>query len=690
MKKTNQTSFDIAVIGAGSAGLTAAISLSSAGKSVLLIEKDKPGGECTHSGCVPSKALLHSAKNQHIAQTTDSVTAFEYTRERIDHIYQEETPEVLESHGITVVKGEASFKTKCSVEVSGTEYSFKKAVIATGSGPRMIDIPGLDDKYILTNQNFFELTEMPKRLLVIGSGPIGMELSQAAAMLGSEVTIASIDTRFGKLEDPSVSELLEKKFISMGINIMLESNMTEVSGNTAVFTVGDKEKLKEKRVEFDKILIAVGRVPNLPAGLETAGIDYKPYGVVVNKNYRTTNRSIYAVGDVSQRLKFTHTANDTARGVVKHILTKGLLGYKEKNVPKVTYTSPEVAQVGISYADAVLKYGEDDIVRIETPYSTNDRAKTDNAEAGLAVVTVRRVSGKILGANIIGQSAGEILASYTLAMDQGISMWKLSSTIYPYPTISQVVKKSGDQFSVQTLSNAKGEVKHIAKKHAAKLFALIFWSLLLYFFYDYKTTNNLSVKDMVRTMYDFMVSNPLGPVLYMAAYVLRPLIFFPATVLTALSGALFGLPLGVLFTIIGENGSANLAYWIGRFFGKDAHLEDSKLLGPFVKRSRKDPFIAVLLMRFLYVPFDLTNYGSGIMKIKWSAYALATLIGILPGLVTFVALGASVDIDTLLNAESFKDLIGGFDPKIFAFSVALFVGSIIMAKYFKKRHASAQ
>ncbi len=680
-------SFDVAIIGAGSAGLTAAISLSAAGKSVLLVERDKPGGECTHSGCVPSKALLHSAKTQYISGKTDSVSALEYTQNRIDHIYAEETPEILESHGITVISGEASFKTRCSISVNGTDYGFKKSIIATGSSPRMIEIPGLDGKYVLTNQNFFEQTELPKRLLVIGSGPIGMELSQAAAMLGSEVTIASIDTSFARFEDPDVGKILEQKFNDLGVRIMLESSIVQVSGNTAIFETVSENNKKEVQVEFDKILIAIGRVPNLPKGLAAAGIKSKPYGVVVNSNYRTTNRSVYAIGDVSQQFKFTHTANDTARGVVKHILTKGILGYKKKSVPKVTYTSPEVAQVGISYTDAVAKYGQDNIVRINTPYSTNDRAKTDNAENGLVVVIAKRLSGKILGANIIGQSAGEILASYTLAMDHGVSMWKLSGTIYPYPTISQVVKKSGDQFSVQTLSNIKSELIYFAKKHAAKLFALIFWSSLLYWFYHFKSVNNYDTKAVVSMLYDFIVTHPAGPITYMAIYVLRPLIFFPATILTALSGALFGLPLGILYTIIGENGSANLAYWIGRFFGKDAHLEDSKLIGPFISRSREDPFIAVLLMRFLYVPFDLTNYGSGIMKIKWSAYAMATLIGILPGLVTFVALGASINVDTLLSAQSFKDLAGGFNPIIFAFSIGLFVTSIALARYFKKRHA---
>lgn len=680
IKKNN---FDVVVIGAGSAGLTAAISLSGAGKNVLLVERDLPGGECTHNGCVPSKALLHQAKTG----SKDSQSALEYTRERIQYIYAEETPEKLAKHGTEFIRGEAVFNDKCSISIDGAVYGYKKCIIASGSSPRMLDISGLDKKYILTNQNFFEQKTLPKKLLVIGSGPIGMEMSQAAALLGSEVTIVSNAERFAHLEDAAISQIALEKFQSMGITIHLNSVVDECIGQQAIVKNLDNSSNHEHRIDFDMVLVAVGRVPNLPEGLGHAGIQSNKHGITVDGKYRTTNKHVYAVGDVSQRLKFTHTANDTARGVVKHILSRGFLGYKESAVPKVTYTQPEIAQVGLSWEQAVKKYGEDNVIRMETPYSTNDRAKTDGSEDGLAIIIAKRLSGKILGANIIGQSAGEILSNYTLAINQKISLWKLSSTIYPYPTISQIVKKSGDQFAVETVSNLKTELLQVLKKHATKLTALLFWGVLLWWVWSYKNAQDMSNRDIIRMMYDFLVTNPLGPVLYMMAYVLRPLIFFPATVLTALSGALFGLWLGILFTIIGENGSANLAYWIGRFFGKDSHLEDNRLFGKFIVKARKEPFVAVLLMRFLYVPFDLTNYGSGIMGIKWRAYALATVIGILPGLITFVALGASVNIDVILSAEKISDLAGSIDPRMLAFTIILFVGSLLFAKFFKKKHA---
>ena len=687
MKQTEHT-YDVVVIGAGSAGLTAAISLSGAGKSVLLVERDLPGGECTHNGCVPSKALLYHAKQQKVKGSQDSQAALAYARERIAYVYAEETPDKLAEHGLTTIKGTASFRDRCSVEVAGTVYTYKKCILATGSSPRLLEVPGLEEKDILTNQNFFEQTSLPPRLLVIGSGPVGMELSQAAALVGSQVTMVSKAERFAHVEDPAISARAAQAFESLGIEVYLQARVHKVAGSQATLVYQDAEgQEKEKKVTFDKVLVAIGRVPNLPGGLKEAGINFDRHGIDVDGTYRTSNRHVYAIGDVSQRLKFTHTANDTARGVVKHILTRGLLGYKESAVPKVTYTAPEIASVGLSWEEAVKKYGEESLLRLETPYTTNDRAKTDQAEEGLVVVIARRLSGKVLGANIIGQSAGEILSNYTLAINQGVSLWKLSSTIYPYPTISQIVKKSGDQFALATMSKLGEELRGLLKRHATKIFALLFWAVLLWWIFTLKASYGMSNREVAGMLFGFLSNNLWGPLLYMLVYVLRPLIFFPATVLTALSGALFGLPLGILFTVIGENGSANLAYWVGRFFGNDAHLEDNRLFGRFVKKAQDEPFIAVLLMRFLYVPFDLTNYGSGIMKIRWRAYALATVIGILPGLITFVALGASLDLEVLLGAEKVSDLAGSINPWMLVFTVVLFLGSLLLARFFKKKYA---
>lgn len=691
-----KTSFDIVVIGAGSGGLTAAVGFTKVGKTVLLIEREHMGGECTNSGCVPSKALLHHAKAYYQATTiagtnTETETyrqqAFTYVRKKIDDILADETPATFEKMGMTVIMGEAEFTAPCRIQVGDTVYEYKTAIVATGSSPRLIDVPGLDQNTVLTNQNIFALEQIPDRVLVIGAGPIGLEMGQALALLGSKVTIAAIDSEFARLEDVAIRPILLEKFQSLGITIELSAFIQKVENGVAVFDrkVGDAVT-GTFCVPFDTVLVAIGRVPNLPQGLEVAVIKADVHGIIVDSQHRTSNKYVYAIGDVAQRLKFTHTADDTARQVVTRIVSHGLLRvHNKKAVPKVTYTLPEVAQVGLSWEAATNKFGEDRLMRIEVPFTQSDRAKTDDDTTGLLVVVARRLNGMVLGAHIIGPAAGEILSIFTLAIDRKISLWKLRSLIYAYPTYSLVVKKAGDQFFSRQLDDLKTDVMRALKRHTPKLIALVFWVSLIYTFQNYRIENDLSYFDVLLSLVDFFTSTLWGPVVYIAMYALRPLILFPATLLTALSGTLFGFWWGIVFTIIGENASANFAYWIGRFFGKDMKLEDS-LIGNWVEALRARPFGTVLFMRLFYVPFDLTNYGSGILKIKWSSYFIATLIGIMPGVTTFVALGAALDLEHFSeNGLSFN----AFDQRFLILSVVIFVVSLGLSRLLKRWQAKA-
>lgn len=683
--------YDIVVIGAGSGGLTTAVGFAKAGKSVLLVEREHMGGECTNSGCVPSKALLHVAKKYHQAvaisgkndtNETYRTNALEYVRDTIAHILAEETPETFEKLGITVVSGEATFTAPCTIKVANTTYRYNRAVIATGSSPRMIDVPGIDAKDILTNQNVFQIEKIPERLLVVGAGPIGMELGQAFALLGSKVTIASIDDRFAKLEDPAISPLIEKKFTELGITIITNAFINRVENKQALFDIKTNNSvIGQERIAYNKVLVAIGRTPNLPNGLAVAGITATKYGIAVDSQYRTSNKYVYALGDVSQRLKFTHTASDTARQVITQVLSKGLLRVNNKKaVPKVTYTLPEIASVGISYEEASAKYNGSEIMRLEVPYTASDRAVTDNNTDGLMVVTVRRLTGTVLGANIIGHAAGEIISVFTLAIDQKISMWKLRSLIYAYPTYTALVQKAGDTFFAQQLQSLKADIWAVTKKHLPKIIAGIFWLTLIYNFQHYRVINSLSYTDVLLNLVDFFTTSMWGPLVYIVAYALRPLILFPATLLTALSGVLFGFWGGLIYTLIGENMSANLAYWIGRFFGQDLRLEDT-FLGKWVTWLRDRPFESVLFMRLFYMPFDLANYGSGVLRVQWSSYALATLIGILPGLTTFVALGAALDLEEFrANGLSFDAL----DVRYLAVAVIIFTVSLVLSRLLKK------
>lgn len=685
MKKKH---YDVVVIGAGSGGLTSAIGFANIGKKVLLVEREHMGGECTNSGCIPSKALLHYAKTYYSAKQLAGKTekneayrknALTYVQQKITEVRESETPEQLEEKGVDVVLGEAEFLSSCTLRVGEITYAYKRAVIATGSSPRILKSPTIPEEKLLTNQNVFSLETVPERLLIIGGGPIGMELGQAFALLGSTVTMVLRENQFAQHEDRAISEDIEKQFIENGIHILYNASFEKLHNDIAYIIQNKGEDEQEVEIPCEKILVGIGRTPNLPHGLEKAGIAYDSDCILVNGQYRTSNKSVFAVGDVAQQLKFTHTADDAARQVVTYVASHGLLRpNRHKAVPKVTYTEPEIASVGYTYRGACEKYDCEDLIRIEVPYQGSDRAVTDDVSHGRLIIIARKITGVVLGANIIGPNAESLISIFTLAIDRKITLWRLRSTIFPYPTHSLLIKRAGDLFLSQTVANIKGDAFRKVKRHAPKLFALVFWISLLYAFQMYRTTHELSYVEMAKQIFETVTTTAWGPFVYMMLYAIRPLVFFPATVLTALSGALFGLPLGILYTIIGENASANFAYWIGRYFGNDFHLEDS-ILGNWVTALRKRPFGTVLFMRLFYVPFDLTNYGSGAVKIPWISYFFATLIGIMPGLITFVALGAGVEDITnfTLNVDSFNFVNIGI-------GVSTFVISLIIARFLRR------
>lgn len=689
------TQYDVVVIGAGSGGLTSAVGFNNIGKKVLLVEQEHLGGECTNSGCIPSKALLHRAKEYYAAKQilgetaagetyrTESLT---YVRDTIAHILEDETPETFRKLGIEVVIGEAEFVSKCAVKVGETVYRYKTAVIATGSSPRMINVPGLPETDILTNQNIFKLEAIPERTLIIGAGPIGLEMGQALAMLGSQVTIATIDQEFARLEDSAIRPILTEAFTKLGITVHLNAFISHVEGKEAVFDIkshnGDIKH--HERVAFDKVLMAVGRVPNIPKGLEAAGIEFDERCVLVDSQHRTSNKYVYAAGDVSQRLKFTHTADDSARQVVARVASKGILRVNtRKAVPKVTYTSPEIAQVGMSWDAAVAKYGNERLKRIEVPFSKNDRAKTDEETEGILVVIARRLNGAILGAHIIGPAAGELISTFTLAIDEKISLWKLQKLIFAYPTYSLIIKKAGDQFVARQFNELKSDLISLGKHALPKLILAGLWVTLLLKLYQYQTTHNMSVIDTALMVFDFVSMTVWGPLVYIAAYTIRPLTFFPGTALTILSGVFFGLWYGVLYTIIAANLSAALAYGVGRFFGKDLKLEDTAI-GNWVQALQKNPFEAVLTTRLIFLPFDGVSYAAGILKLPFVSFVIATIVGTLLGIATFVAIGASLDITVFKETGLSTDVI---DAKFIGLSLVILIISLSLSKLLKRWRA---
>lgn len=685
------TQYDVVVIGAGSGGLTAAVGFSKVGKKVLLVEREHMGGECTNTGCVPSKALLHHAKTYHAAkkingETTTGETyrkkAFTYVRNTIDAILAEETPETFQNIGIDVVMGEAVFSGNKEITVGTDAYTFKTAVIATGSSPRMISVEDLEEKHILTNQNIFDLKDVPKKLLVIGGGPIGMEMAQAFAMLGSDVTIAERGPQFARLEDTAIRPILQKSFEDLGITIHTGAAIQKVEDATAYFDhMHEQHVANSFTVPFDKVLVAIGRVANVPAGLDAAGIKSTQHGVTVDSQNRTANKRVYAVGDVSARLKFTHVADDVARQVVARVTSKGLLRVRNrKAVPKVTYTSPEVALVGMSWNDSVAKYSEEQVMRIEVSFAHNDRAKTDSATEGLLVVIAKRINGRVLGAHIVGPSAGEILSLFTLAIDERISMWKLQKLIYAYPTYSLIVKKAADQFVGRQIGDLKNDLLKALKRQAPKIIAALVWITAIVGLTQYQNAQGQTTTETAIQLFNVITMTIWGPLLYVLIYAIRPVTFFPATALTILSGIFFGFVFGTVLTVIAATLAAGVAYGVGRFFGASLRLEDT-ILGNSITSLREHTFSAVLTMRLIFLPFDLISYAAGILQTKFIPFITATFIGIILGTATFVSIGASLNVEELkINGFSFEL----FEPQFLALSALIFAVSLGLSKVLKR------
>lgn len=685
------TAYDIVVIGAGSAGLTMAVGLAKAGKKVLLVEREHMGGECTNTGCIPSKALLHHARSYYQSQSIAGSTpaseayrhhAFTHVRDKITEVLKEETPAHFESLGITVLLGDTAFTSPTTLTVSNQSYAFKKVVIATGSSPRPLTIPGLDEAQLLTNQNLFALDTIPTRTLVIGAGPIGLEMGQALAMLGSQVTIATIDSEFASLEDTAIQPIITRACTDLGIHIERSAFITSVAHNEALFERKINDVVTDTfHVPFDAVLLAIGRIPNLPSGLTAANIQYDQNGIGVNKNFRTTNPRVYAIGDVAAALKFTHTADDAARRLIPHLVSHGVLPVqKERAVPKVTYTSPEMAQVGRKWNDAVATYGADRLHRLEVPLAHNDRAKTEDVTEGMLVVIATRLTGRIIGVHYVGPRAGELIACFTLAMDNNLSLWKLRRTIYAYPTYALLIKKVGDVFLARQISTGRTDLWRVIKSLAPKVLTAVIWITGVFLLYRYLQSHDLTIPELALQLFVLITETRWGPLLYILAYAVRPLTFFPGTAMTILSGVFFGLWGGIIYTIIGANLSASLAYAVGRYYSNAQPRTDS-LIKKMQVLLQGSPFMSVLIARLTFMPYDGVNYGAGFLKVPFIPYLAATIVGTLLGITTFVAIGASVTIEEVALNELPVPVI---DSWYILVSLGIFLLSLLLSTTLKR------
>ncbi|MEM8853446.1 MAG: FAD-dependent oxidoreductase [Pseudomonadota bacterium] len=455
---------DICVIGGGSAGLTVAAAASSFGHKVVLVERGKMGGDCLNYGCVPSKALIAAAKHAHaiVAGGPFGITgtvAVDYAKVH-DHIHSviaaiapHDSVERFEGLGVTVIKDEAHFVDDATVMAGTTAIKARRTVIATGSSPFVPPIEGLSDIDPLTNESVFDLTNLPARLAIIGGGPIGAELSQAFARLGSTVTVVEAAT-FLSREDPDAVAIVRKSLERDGVRLLEGAAVErcERAGEGARLYLGDGST-----VEADKVLVAVGRTPNIASlNLGAAGIEADRSGITVDTGLRTTNRRVYAIGDVAGGLQFTHVAGHQASLAVRSIVFRLPVRYDADMMPRTTYTAPEVAQVGLSEAEASARDPKAKAYRADL--SGNDRAQTENATEGFLKLVVNG-KGKLVGATVVAPTAGDIISTYALALAGKVPLKTIASFTPAYPTLAEAGKRAAVLHFAQKLG--QGWVKTV-------------------------------------------------------------------------------------------------------------------------------------------------------------------------------------------------------------------------------------
>lgn len=452
--------YNLVVIGAGTAGLVSAAGAAGLGARVALVEKSFLGGDCLNTGCVPSKAIIRCARaaqelrragsfgvGANGAVQVDFAAVMARMRGLRSRISSHDSAERFRQMGVDVYFGEARFTSEDSVQVGPDTLLFSKAVIATGARAAHPGIEGLETAGYFTNETIFSLTTLPRRLAVIGGGPLGCELAQAFRRLGSEVALIQRAGHLLGREDEEATNILHGVFQQEGIRIFLNSVPEKIEVNGQERLISLLRNGKEETIAVDEILAAAGRAPNVEdLGLEQAGVAFdRKAGILVNDYLQTTNERIYAAGDVCLRHKFTHMADATARIVIQNSLFLGRKTLSGLTIPWVTYTEPEIAHVGLHEEEA--RNRGLDIESFLVPMEEVDRAVLDGETEGFVKICTMRGTGRILGATIVAGHAGEMINEISLAMSKGLGLGALSGIIHPYPTQAEAVRKAADLFN---------------------------------------------------------------------------------------------------------------------------------------------------------------------------------------------------------------------------------------------------
>lgn len=461
--------YDSIVIGGGAAGLTASGISVNLGAKTMMIEADKLGGDCTWTGCIPSKTILKAGKI--VRQLRNAGTYglinqepeinFRKVMQHVDKIRNEvyedaDRPEIFEEMGIEVVHGRASFLDSHTLQIDFKDGTKRKVTsryffIATGAKPMVPAIPGLETVNFLTNHNLFDLNEQPKDLMIIGAGPIGIEMAQTFNDLGSSVTVMDMASGILTNDDRETVGILHEELKKQGIVFELNATIKEVRKRGESIEVFLQKGEERTTIKGDALLIATGRTPNIAdLNLEVASIDYSKKGIHVNSSCRTNRSHIYAIGDVSGKYQLTHMSEHMAKIATTKALLKFPMKMDVKHVSWVTYTSPEVAHLGAKEID--LKSDKINYETYRFPYTKIDRAVAEGEGVGLIKIFAKKLTGKILGVSIVGEHAGELISEYAVAMRNGVTLRKLADTIHPYPSWGLGARRAADQWYIKNQS----------------------------------------------------------------------------------------------------------------------------------------------------------------------------------------------------------------------------------------------
>ncbi len=446
-----RTQYDMTIIGGGSGGLTAARIAASLGAKVLLVDKERLGGDCLYYGCVPSKSLIHAARIVRQAQeamsfglasthsSVDMAKVSQYVQGVIGRVGEAEKVYV---ENVMVKFGDITFTSPTELVLNGETFTSRNTIIATGSRPAVPDIEGLEETGFYTNNDLFDLQRLPKSLIVIGGGPIGVEMGQAFARLGTQVTLITRANRILPKEDYDASATLANVFTSEGIHLLTETTPVKIErrGDKKVVTVQHGEG--QKTFEAEQILIALGRKPNIEGlGLEAAAIKYESKSIAVDEHLQTSAPHVYAIGDVIGGYLFTHVAAYQAGIAVRNALvpvSKKKVDYRV--MPWCTFTDPEVARVGMTYEEAEKHFKD---IRTEVfPFTEVDRAQAENETKGFIKLILAGKKEEIIGAHIVGPQAGELLGEITLAMQHNMTVNDIYNTIHAYPTMASGIQQA--------------------------------------------------------------------------------------------------------------------------------------------------------------------------------------------------------------------------------------------------------